>query len=512
MIRSPHRFSRLIFVSLLLLVSSIAGPPLEHFGPQDVSADTIDGISADPFTGTQSLSPSLAPYVGQIARLKSILSPRYEVQFGIVHYFTIDECKKLTSCFGNNPGSPYGLYYFHLDPGETVGQGAARLPGTARWYSNWHLGPQDAILYIGVTPENLTYFSFRSYLFTRDYSTGPTTLFASLGDSLNNLTINTVGGAAGTSPYGQLTSVITTADKSTNADVVRAMKFVGFPAQMVNTDIVPSKLPLNMGYEASDDDFVMLNRVAGFASPEAMNAYISHPPAIVIRLKLRTATPPNPYPTLGYSNRKTGTTEDQTIPGLATALSTLKAAVIQQYPGATMSNQTTVPIKGLVGLSCIQVRANCNGDNWDTTYTTFSGADQALRDDPNDFYYVLGVNHYLTRFATYSSITVFNNQSHLGVLSVLNNAFPGSGSVFLPQNPLSPYLYAYKIARHCNGQPYCVEVPTQFPGVALDETLSVVERAYLNPQTKVGPDYSEIIMPILLHFVPKTTSTAMGGG
>ena len=85
------------------------------------------------------------------------------------------------SAFDNNPSSLYGVYEWPL---------LGNVSQPLAW-----LGPTDAWLWIGCTPPNLEYFSFRSYLFEQPNAQGwPDILFSSLGDSNNIMTVNTTAG------------------------------------------------------------------------------------------------------------------------------------------------------------------------------------------------------------------------------------------------------------------------------------------------------------------------------
>ena len=80
-----------------------------------------------------------------------------------------------------------------------------------------------------------------------------------------------------------------------------------------------------------------------------------------------------------------------------------------------------------------------------------------------------------------------------------------SASPYIPHHPLRKYLYAYKFARDCQGEPYCFPVPTGQLGVPLDVALNIIERAYLEPVTHTGPLASQLIDPQVLHFCPSFT-------
>jgi hypothetical protein len=93
----------------------------------------------------------------------------------------------------------------------------------------------------------------------------------------------------------------------------------------------------------------------------------------------------------------------------------------------------------------------------------------------------------------------------MGVAAVTGSDLLGSAERYLPDHPHSRYLYAYKFARHCQGEPYCFAVPRGPEGVALDTTLNFIERPYLEPATHTGPLASQIVPPQVLHFCPAFT-------
>ena len=113
-----------------------------------------------------------------------------------------------TKAFGANVGNPY-VVYFHPAP-SPIPSPSASLPA-------FRLGKKTAVLFVGCTPASAAYFSFRSYALNR----GKDLVFASLGDSLNNLVINTTGTSTSTgrkgagSAAGSTAAVVTTADAGT---------------------------------------------------------------------------------------------------------------------------------------------------------------------------------------------------------------------------------------------------------------------------------------------------------
>ena len=150
------------------------------------------------------------------------------------------------------------------------------------------------------------------------------------------------------------------------------------------------------------------------------------------------------------------------------------------------------------------------GESRDTTYL---GTDNdpntvnplTLPDDPNTFFIVYGVNHVKTGKVTYSNFVIYGSVMINGVIGVDSSQFTGSASDYMPGNSSADYLYAWKVSRHANGDPHCVEVPfpahsNDFHGVGPASPLFVGFRAYLEPGTKVGPVWQELVYDRVIRF------------
>ena len=121
----------------------------------------------------------------------------------------------------------------------------------------FELDSRAAILNIACTPPPVAYFSWRSYLLT-----DPALVFASLGDSLNHLVINTTGGS-GSEVFRRTTALVTTGDAASYAAVSTALAAAGL-GNATNLDaIAPSLLP-----HPRLASFVMLHRASIWANPD----------------------------------------------------------------------------------------------------------------------------------------------------------------------------------------------------------------------------------------------------
>lgn len=431
-------------------------------------------------------------------RLTAALTQRgYTVQTGQLRFFRIEDCLAMPNCVGNNPSSPYGMYCLPPAPGDTVARHAeppCPTDGDLRWV--WRLRQDEALVFLGQTPPSAAYFSFRSYLFSRPGWFRRRELFASLGDALNLQVIATAGspdGATG-NPFAQETVVISTADRRLDAVLRELLPSSGAPEAIINTDVIPPEL-VRMGLVKKNDDFAMLFRVALFADPAAGERYMRTPPATILRVTPPTPTAIEPFPAKPLRPHGTHTSESWLYP----ALDELIAAVKARYHSLDVKNRRTLWLE-LIGRTCIERGLFCLGDNPDTLYGP--SLPTWLSDNPEDFLIVVGINHEATGKTRYTNLGVYHTKRLMGIGAVTGNAVAGSADRYLPNHPARQYLYAYKFARDCQGEPFCLPVPAGELGVPLDDVLNFIERPYLEPPTDTGPLPSQLIAPQVLHFCP----------
>jgi hypothetical protein len=443
----------------------------------------------------------VAHWAEMAQRLTAVLTQRgYIVQTGQIRFFRIEDCLAVENCVGNNPSSPYGMYCFPPAPGDTPARHAeppCPPDSNLRWV--WRLRPDEALVFLGKTPPTARYFSFRSYLFSRQGWFWRRPLFASLGDTLNLDVIASAGtphGAAG-NPFTAETVVITTADQRLDATLRGLLTSLGAPEAIMNTDMIPSALT-RLGLAEKSDDFAMLFRVALFTDPAAGRRYTQEPPATILRVTPATPNTIEPYPVPPLRPRGTHTSEAWLRP----ALDELIAAAKGRYPHLAVRNRRTITFD-LSGRLCIERGLPCLGDNPDTVYN--SSIPTWLSDNAQDFLIVVGINHQRTGKARYVNLAVYHTKRLMGVGAVTDRELADSAGRYLPHHPWRTYLYAYKFARDCQGEPFCFSVPTGELGVPLDDALSVIERPYLEPLTHTGPLASQLVDPRVLHFCSSFT-------
>ena len=145
----------------------------------------------------------------------------YVVQQGAFAYVTADQCKEMSSCFGNNPASPYGFVFLPAGPHEdtlahpswgTFVDTPIMTIDLVRMSSRYRLEKNETVIIFGQTPPRCLYYSYVPYIYDRWYPygwTSPSTqvsgkcsdvtyedvsrceIFASLGNPINMLTMNT---------------------------------------------------------------------------------------------------------------------------------------------------------------------------------------------------------------------------------------------------------------------------------------------------------------------------------
>jgi hypothetical protein len=430
----------------------------------------------------------------------------YTVQRGRVTGFTVEDCGALSSCFGNNATTPYGMWWLPPSPGQSSPQpGALSLPPDDQGRTAaWTLRSDEAVVYVGRTSPEAAYYSFAPYLFSRVNSDGERVpVFASLGDAVNMTHFPDA-------PFGREIGVIVTANVELEAELRRDLRATGLPdGDIVTFGLAAEQLQLGLGPD--DDTIMMLQRFALFDDPAEGAAYLDDIPATVLRVTPREPRAGASFPIATRAARATGDSELV----LSTSLDTLEQAVRAEHASATVTDVRILSANALSLLlrseGCIANDGNCLGEISDTVYsagpisasggggpadTLFLGA------APGERLVAMGVNHAAFGRATYSNVVVMNSGRLMGVAAMTHDAMRGSADAYLPDDPDADYLFAVTIARDCGDEAYCLEVPTEFPGVALDEALSLAFRAYVQPGSSVSPAPRELLVERVVHVLP----------
>jgi hypothetical protein len=417
------------------------------------------------------------------------------------------EAGKLANAAGNNANAPYRGVFAALpqnvqikDPSQ-IPNAQEKIEGwlysTPGLMQGWQLNPDEALVIVTKTPPECTYFSYCGFIFYKYYEKEKQRklVWTSFNDPLNKLTIKTSGtpnGAKG-NPFNQDTIIIVTADKGTDRRIRSAAVSAGYSADIINTYVIPSSM-VKLGIGPEFDTIVFGQRMALFADEKAGQEYVN---AITAAIKVipnsRAGLDPFPAPELRV--RGTGKTEVDLQP----ALEELRKAILAKYSSLSAKELGTY-----VWLSesydAVQTETYVAGESRDTVYLrsdTFT-----LGDDPDEFAIVYGVNHAATGKATYANCNFYGEAGWNGVAGIYSTEYEGSAEEYLPGNPMAKYLYVCTFARSCDSEKTCVAVPTgpKAHGVELDEPAFIGFRAYMEPSTKVGPCYTELLYDRVIKF------------
>jgi len=470
-----------------------------------VLASPVLAINVTPCAGP---GPAAVAAAGNVSLFFSALeSDNFVVQEGKLEIFPAIEMYEagiVPSCYGNNPSSPYMVYKLPAAPNQTISNhvtDATINPNNTGLWLDYYLRPDEAVVFIGPTPPEVDYFSYRSYIMLRWFPevSQLRRVFASLGDTTNQRTIWTSGtpnGAAG-DPFEKATIIITTADRDIDTRVRSALSAGHYSSSIVNNDTIPSSL-VTTGISAGADTFGFIHRIAFFHNQTAGIEYMNCNPGRVFRVTPNGSAPPlNPYPVPPLRVRGTGDTfELNLLPDLIK----LRNAIIARYSAAN-SHELVTSIWLLEGYDAIQRDFDALGENRDTVYL-WSNPNYTLSNDPAEFAIVYGVNHAATGKVIYSSFAVYGTDILNGIGAVSNYDYDGTADEFLPGNPNARYLYVYKVARQCGGDPHCMEVPYNIGahGINLNVPINFAFRAYIERSTNVGPYWSEILYDKVIKF------------
>ncbi len=403
--------------------------------------------------------------------------------------------------YGNNAGAPYLL----------ITQEEGNYPYTIQVPRDIQIEPYDAVVFIGRTPPPVAYFSFSGYLFDI-YDEGEPdhrrVVFSSLGDTINPHRINVHDRKF---PYDQDVVIVMTPDKGTNARVWKAAKHARIPLDLMNTFVVPSSV-VHLGKNVDKDRFIFLQRIFLPDDENDLETYLKDVKewTTVFYLTFPKAPPLDPYPMPGMKVRGTGRTEVDLMP----ALDKLEAEILAGHPGYRATRyQSGIWLNEW--LDGIQRGVNLLGECRDTVYLKTENF--RLTDDVDDFLMVYGVNHEMTRKATYSNFSIYHYGKELGVAGRHSRQLAGTANPYDlgEYQDKAKFLYAFKVARNCGGVPdtKCLPVDrvpttelcqsplkTDCPLIDLGSDLFVAFRAYVEPKTGVGPYWFEILWDRMIHF------------
>ena len=443
----------------------------------------------------------------------------------------------LPSCYSNNRSSQYGFFVLPPAPSQdpsVTNPYSEWLSGylPQGWSYAWRLEPDEAVVFIGKTPPKVEYFGFTAYLYDRYVAgMGPVPdctyvdangqaqhraqppsvqsrypVFASLGDTLNQETIDLASGRQ--DPFQKNVVLVMAADQNVLRKVKHALEAAGYPEKSINVLPAPPSL-VRLGLGSQNDSFTILMRVTPNAGDDV--SYYYSQPMTLLRVTPSTPVPVSqldPIPPPKLRVRGTGKTEAY----LEAKVDQLGQAIVAHY--AALGYEAT-PVKMAIlpdGFNCISNMQNCLADNRDTIYVSpayniISGqllpGQPPLTLGPNEFLVVYGVQHQLVRKALYTNISIMGWSKRAAPEVINDSMMANSAQDYLPD--ADPALYAFQIARQLGSYsaPHCITIGDGCEtGIAAEEPVAPIFRAYLEPGKKVGPSRGEVVIDHVLKFTP----------
>lgn len=431
--------------------------------------------------------PPETTLTSELVTLDQALAARdFLVQPGSFEFLDMSSCCE-TFCSGNNPSSPYAAFYVPPGPGQTAPNPSPRSDGTA---SSYRLRHDEAIVFVGPTAPQAAYFGFTPYLMTRVAPDGTDkSVFASLSETLNHLVIGTTGGT-----FGGNTAIIVAADRKTSDAARAALIDSGVPDAAINLVTLDPALG-KFGLGAGTDTFGVLFRMALVADPVKELAYLTNPGGTVYRITPRTTGTFTKLASPPARPKATSPTETSLRP----AVQRLGDAIVAANPGYTaraISVDEGVPDP----VACITNVTFCGGDNRDTNYPGTNV--RVVFSHPDDFYVVFGVDHARSGKTVYANTSVYALEKLVGLASVASDEYATSARRYRPNDPEADKLYAWKLARACHGEPFCLEIPYgTCPTGMPDGAFGTINfRTYLEPSSKTAPLSSTLVRDRIVAF------------
>jgi hypothetical protein len=458
------------------------------------------------------------------------------------------------SAMGNNPWpNAYFVLQMPNPPDPDTGV-TYKLP----YPMNWQMRQDEAMVLIGQTPPPVRYFGIQSWV-----NMGPASsdgaavtdnralIGSAFGDSINNLTVRTTA----PDPYNRPVVYLITGNQQTERLVRKALLAAGYPEAIINVERLSTVIaPLGYGPAGS-----ILLTAQRFAVPSDKNLFEDYvrrsipedpkydPPFRAFRVSPEIELTPDPYAVPTLRVRGTGKTEMDLYPALKSLGKAILAEEAEKkgmqykelgvrfWQDLMKTGQLVIADEPWPSLQNGQFGYQGTRDaNYWQTYPPFK-----LRSNVNEYVIVYGVNHHKTGKAAYTSFSayvepVFGTGREIGLGTVSDPDLDADGNsgdsarrYLKPGDPYYEYadmLYAWKIARNCEGEKYCLEVgePKDMDGAPYNDNCKpqidldgidptrpswasdvfVAFRNYMEPATAVSADSNELVWDRGIYFGP----------
>ena len=415
----------------------------------------------------------------------------YTVQRGAYAFLEPgDCCGDGMSCFGNNPGGSYGYSLVPPAPGQTSADSGYDVGGARKMF---HLGADEVVVTVGLTPPPAAYFGFRTHVMWHDVAGELDFVLATNGDDLSSWVVQQRRGDDDVSL--EPLAVVTSADATVEADVHALLEAAGFAPTEIEDDRIGADVT-TLGLGDLDDQLSIIHRAAVFDDPVAEAAYRADPGLVVLRLTpTAPLASPEPHVYPGRSRPLSGVDES----AWAQAVDDLEAAIVASAPGYS-SRKISFSFPGADPLDCLADGLVC-GDLSSRLWVKSGNFGLPL---DGSFAVAFGVNHERSGKVVYSSVSAQAVTHNVGLESIDSRHMVGSAAPLLPGDPLADDLFAIYLARDCLAFPdkLCIEIPTGCPGVEPADLLYGASRLYVERATGMAPNAAELVGDQLLVFNP----------
>jgi hypothetical protein len=508
-----------------LLVGGCSDNPTQ---PVDVDPGTLAALrgGTDPMSKVNRLPASLEQKVGSIRA--DLETNGYEVARGYWTLWGVEDCKyplrTLGFCYGNNPAAPYVIAVVPRWKDEFIDRTLhhALMAPQRNMAPNFRLDEREALVVVAEMPPPARYFGIGTNVFTREaalaendpiyqrvtdpalrsilFAVSPNPsrmmLVASIGNSINNVVIEQQSGVA----FGEQRYFVITPDRDMAETITAALLRAGVPsADHIFTEPVSPDL-VRIGLAQDADDLITYIRYALPVDETRAEQWRQRLPLTILRVRdTRQTGPKDAFPIPAYEPRSWNYDERGE---LATDFGALAAAVRahwQQPEAVTLPFFSAYLFLDLVGQHCLghpdpgRGPMNCLGDTQDADYQI----SQSLHIDDGQVIAVLGTLATETGNATYASLSVNWFPALVGVQNISDTALKGSAAPFagalLHEDRL---FYVHYLARDCTGLYPCLEVGTKL--VPVGETIKLIQRNYVNPGSRRGPEPAKLLNPIAI--------------
>lgn len=454
-------------------------------------------------------------------RLSSALSSQgFEIKQGYFYLYTIERSRYsaqvMGTAYGNNPVAPYILAAVPPWGDEFVDTSTqyAMGPLDEGFNCTGRMDPREATVILALLPPDGAYFSFQSYLFTREgtintsdpiyqmldqlspttrdaffnYSPNPNRLniAASIGNSVNDVVMEEQSGGS----FGQNRYLIITPDQFMQRKVTEALLEAGVTSA---NDIftLPLSPSLRVGVGESADDFGLVMRYALPVDEAAADVWKSDLPMIFLRIRDKDTTrAPEPFAEV-VMDQKEVNPEAPLREDLVRLVGAVKVGM-GQPAASTMAFIDLETTWDLVGPHCIGRGMNCLADIQDTSYH-MTGA-QGI--DNDELYAVVGTVGTETENATYVSLGMYQASIALGVASLTQQGLKGTADAYAGVVADTDKFFVYYLARDCKGLANCTPITADM--VPAGDSLNITMREYVFPGSARSPEASELLPPVLV--------------